>query len=177
MRSWMKPGVFAAGIIIAWTTLAGAADAQGILIQRSFWSGWKYSVDGDDLRGVGSKGEALRAELAGNGPALAELDGYGSKRVWSQIIGAGAGGIAIASVYYSLDNDEWDAQAIAMAAGSAVLSMVAGYLSTAANNHLIRAVHLHNFGTASASIHQEDGASREFDAVAPEIGIGLAFSF
>ena len=74
----MKPGVLVAGIIIVLTTLAGAAGAQEILLQRNFWSGWRYSVDGSDLVGVGSQGKALRAELAGNGPALAELDGYGS---------------------------------------------------------------------------------------------------
>ena len=97
--------------------------------------------------------------------------------MWSQILGAGTGAIAIASIYHSLDNDEWDAPAIAMAAGSVVLGMVAGYLDNAANNHLIRAVHLHHFGAAGGSMHHDDGAVRESESAAPAVGIGLAFDF
>lgn len=70
------------------SVLAGAAlRAQEVSVKNSFWSGWKYSVDGHEFKNVGASAKGLKEVMVGNEKALASLDAYSRNQTGVYSIG------------------------------------------------------------------------------------------
>jgi hypothetical protein len=166
-------------LIVAVSAPLDGAAAEELMLQRSFWSGWKYSHDGTNFEKIGTWGRDLRAEFEGNPTAQAEMSAYGSNHIWSGVLGAAGGGLAIAAAFKIDDEDEFDGTSIGLLTGGAVLAIISGVLEISATNHLLKAVHLYNFGDPGDPGGADLGGRRDqASARLPhDVGVGVAFEF
>jgi hypothetical protein len=163
-------------LIVAVSAPLDSAAAEELMLQRSFWGGWKYSHDGTQFEKIGSLGRDLRAELEGNPAAQAEMSAYGSNHVWATVLGVAGGGLGVAAGFRIGDEDEFDGVSIGLLTGGAVFAIVGSVLEMSATNHLLKAVHLYNFGDPGGA--DRGGWRNQASARLPrDVGVGVAFEF
>jgi hypothetical protein len=129
-----------------------SAQSAEIELKHSFWSGWRYSVDGMQWESVGMSGESLRALMEGDDEAQEEMRLYKSYKIKSLITGISTAGLSITGALLYYDDKEWEATEISLLAGGIVMGIITSYFENSALNHLLKAVHLYNFGEPTSSI-------------------------
>jgi len=130
-----------------------SAQSAEIELKRSFWSGWQYSVDGEKWESVGMSGKSLRALMEGDDRAQEEMRLFKSNKTKSLITGISTAALSVTGVVLYYDEKEWEAPEIALLAGGTVMGIITGYFENSALNHLLKAVHLYNFGESTSSIN------------------------
>ena len=174
----MRVAVCSALLILIVSVLAplNSASAKELMLQRSFWSEWKYSHDGMNFEKIGWLGRDLRAELEGNPAAQAEMSAYGSNHVLAEVLGAAGGGLGVAAGFRIIDEDELDDVSIGLLIGGAVFAIVGGVLEISATNHLLKAVHLYNFGDPGGA-DRGNWRDRASARLPRDVGVGVALEF
>ncbi|MBD3298381.1 MAG: hypothetical protein GF341_06985, partial [candidate division Zixibacteria bacterium] len=66
---------------------AATADAQSVKIKRSFFSGWKYSTDGETFHNVGSGADDLMTVMGEHRVCVAALSSYRAHSIAAKMTG------------------------------------------------------------------------------------------
>lgn len=142
--------VYAGPPNIAGTPAGDAAPLTEITLKKSFWTGWKYSLDGEKYESVGITGTSLSLAMEGSTRALDEMKSYRSKKILSTIIDGTGSGLATWSVIdWAVGDDDWDnTNSILLGVGLG-LSVAGSVIDAVATSHLKQAVLIFN-GKSSA---------------------------
>ncbi len=159
------------GILVLTTCIS----AQEIVLQKKFFGGWEFSIDGENYRKVGSGASDLFTIMSDNPAAIAELDVYRSKKAAAMFTGI-MGGILLGwPLGGYLATDEWKDGYNIMIGVGIPLAVVSGLLESSATGKLKNAVSIYNDSLAM------DAGRFRFDigfAEKPDItGIELRLSF
>lgn len=132
-------------VIILIGSLTSTADAQ-IELKNSFFTGWKYSLDGVEYHKVGFSGKELREAMDGNEAAQQQLKEYRDDKV--RALWFGIPGLIIATVSFieDVDGDEVESP---LGWRMAILGLcgAATVYEHFASKHLKRAVAIYNGNT------------------------------
>jgi hypothetical protein len=121
-----------------------ASSRPAIDLEKSFWSGWKFSTDGENFEKVGVSGTALRAAMEGNAAAQAKMDAYRTSNV-TAVIAASAGAFFIGwPLGASLAQSEWKDEHTTMLIIGSGLTAVGVIFGASATRQLQDAVEIYN---------------------------------
>lgn len=124
--------------------ISAEASAQQMQIDRSFFTGWRYSVDGENYMKVGSGARDLREVMGEYRVCVAELNSYQSHVTAAKITGlTSAFLIAFPLITNSITNDwsKGSTPMILVGAGFGVFSIA---LEASGSRSLKNAVRLYN---------------------------------
>jgi hypothetical protein len=74
-------GLILLGVAILMMVTVAHAQERKIELKKSFWSGWKYSIDGSEFKKVGMTGSDLAAVMNSNPSAVDEMNTYRTRRI------------------------------------------------------------------------------------------------
>jgi hypothetical protein len=123
--------------------LAGMAGAKEVKLKKSFFAGWKYSVDGIKYKSVGVSGSSLRDEMGDNEAAVGEMKKYESNSTAGVIFGSVGGFLIGWPLGAALAGNRKDGYGAMMAVGGG-LAVVSIVFDATATGHLKRAVRIYN---------------------------------
>lgn len=123
-----------------------------ITLKKSFFTGWKYSVDGSDYKGVGFSGTDLRNEMEGNEGAQSHMLRYKSAKTWATITGVPGGALIGWPIGGYIGGGEWKDGYTAMIIAGSSLAVVSIVLEASATRNLKKAVALYNEGNQSLGL-------------------------
>jgi len=119
------------------------ASAKEITLKKSFFTGWKYSVDGEDFQKVGFTGSSLRYEMEGNDAAQREMDTYKSRKIMAAVTGWPGGFLIGWPIGGAIANGWKDSYNVMLAVG-VPLTIISTVYEISANDHLKKAVRIYN---------------------------------
>lgn len=125
--------------------LCGSSACAEITLKKGFFSGWKYSIDGQTFTKVGYTGSRLYDEMEGHQEAQARLLQYRSAKSWALVSGI-PGGILLGWPLgaYAGSGGEWEDSYTTMIIVGGSLAVVSMILEATATRHLKEAVALYN---------------------------------
>ncbi|UCG61822.1 MAG: hypothetical protein JSV52_00605 [Candidatus Zixiibacteriota bacterium] len=129
--------------IILIIALAATTSAEEITLKHYFFGGWKYSVDGHRYQGVGWDGGKLKARMAGNDAAVAEMNKVKSRKTLSMVTGI-PGGFCLGWTLGEAIWGEWDSTDDVLLAIGIPLTLVSMVADASANKHMKEAVKIFN---------------------------------
>lgn len=130
-------------LILLTLTFAATSTAKEITLKKNFFTGWKYSTNGKDFKGVGMSGKSLRFEMEGNDDAVAEMNIYKSRQVWVAVFGWPGGAMAGWACGSAIAGNwsETDGYLLGIGLGMGVISAL---FEASATRHLKKAVSIYN---------------------------------
>jgi hypothetical protein len=154
--------------------MPGIGEAQQVELKKSFWSGWKYSVDGSKYETVGRSADGLVPVMAGNEAALAEVNAYKTRQTWANVFAIGGGGLLGFAIGSSFGDEGWQSAQTTMAAIGGGMIIIGGIFDHSASGHLQHGVELHNGAMGSLEINLEAWA---VNLDRPRVGVGPVLQF
>lgn len=135
-------------LIFAVTTV----NANEIILKRTFFGGWKYSVDGMKYEKVGYSGAGLKSKMAGNETALHEMNDYAKCKTWSLVTGIPGWSLLGWTLIKRLDDSQWKDSYTTMYAIGIPLSVAAVVFEEISASKLQKAVRIYNGQEKSSAL-------------------------
>lgn len=163
--------------IIAFLLLVTAVQAQEqkVELKKTFWSGWKYSVDGSDFKKVGMSGKDLIEVMNGNEAAVAEMEIYRSRMTLGMVTGIIGGGLVGWPLGASLGGDDWNDTYTGMIVVGGIFSTISLISNASGTNHLKKAVSVYNGDETSLGFDFQYRLSP--NATGSSVVFGAAYTF
>ncbi len=130
--------------IIAILVLCYSQASAQITLKKSFWSGWKYSVNGMPHKKVGNSGDGLSREMMGNEEALQLMEKYKSAQDLAMIAGSIGGALIGWPLGGYVGGGEWKDEYSFMMFIGVPLGVISMVMEGTASKHLKEAVSVYN---------------------------------
>ncbi len=115
-----------------------------ITLKKTFFGGWKYSLDGTKFKGVGLSGNGLRNEMTGSDSAQMHMQKYKSAKIWGVVTGIPGGFLLGWPLGSKLGGKDWTDTYTAMIVAGVPLSIASFVFEEAATRNLKKAVNIYN---------------------------------
>lgn len=131
---------------------ASLAFADEILIKKSFFSGWKYSLDGENYETVGFSGKSLKEFMKGNDAAQGEMEHYKTSNIMAVTVLIPCVALGTYSIIEDFDSDDkkTDIGIRLIIIGLCVVGLIFDH---SASEHLKKAVEIYNDDKASLGLN------------------------
>ena len=129
---------------IALCLLAGTTIAGRIELDKSFFGGWEYSIDGIEYKKVGYSGSGLRFEMSDNEAAQKQIDKYATCKTWATITAVPGGFLIGWPLGGYLANLEWKHSYTNMYIIGVPLCLTSIVFEATATGKLKKAVRIYN---------------------------------
>jgi hypothetical protein len=123
--------------------LTGISAAGEITLKKNFFTGWKFSTDGQHYKNVGRTGKSLRLAMEGNELAQGEVDIY-KKRMTLAAVTGWPGGFLVGWSIGDAIFGEWDSTNEILLAIGLPLGIVSTVAEVSGNKHLKKGVSIYN---------------------------------
>jgi hypothetical protein len=132
-------------IVICIILLSGGIQAQEIKLKKSFFSGWKYSLNGGhSYRNVGVSAHGLLAVMKGDELAIRYINGYKNHIRVAKSFGFVGGFLIGWPIGGSIAGKEWNDTYSAMIYTGIPLTIISMVFEAKASSHLKRGINIYN---------------------------------
>ena len=138
--------------------LCQTVSAGEIVLKKSFWTGWKYSIDGQNFTGVGYFGSNLLEVMEADDEALDHMYKYKTIRNWALVTGI-PGSLLVGWVAAEATMGDWSDDDKTLLAIGAPLWITSIILEASATNHLKKGVRIYNEGQQALYFDVNYGSS------------------
>lgn len=145
-RGKVSAGVLAS-VVIAVAVVAGSwedAGAQPVSIRRTFFRGWRYSVDSSAYHKLGPRASALREIMKDYRICISALNGYQSHVTAAKVTGLASGILIGLPLISQVRGKEWIDGYTPMVVVGGSLAVISVALEAAGSRHLKKAVMFYN---------------------------------
>lgn len=146
-----------------------------ITLKQNFFSGWQYSVDGEDFHRVGRSAEDLKGEMFGNDEALAHMDRYSHRKTVAMMLGVPGGALLGWPTGGYLAGGEWTNGYTNMVTIGGAMVVVSLIFDALASNALKQAVATYNDDSQSIGLRLDIRSVGSPGDRTPVVGLSLRF--